>query len=217
LADITGVYASPGNPGRGSRGAGGRRASDPSDERLVELVSEGHQSALGQLYDRYRRPAYSLARRICAEDGLTEEVLQEVFLTLWRDPQRFDPSRGRFSSWLLTLVHHKAVDSARRESANHRRLGSAEPDDETAGPAVPGADQPAIGALEAVQVRDALRRLPDDQRRALALSYYGGYTQQEVASITGVPLGTVKARTFNAMQRLRRLLSPLLVDSGEGR
>jgi RNA polymerase sigma-70 factor (ECF subfamily) len=217
LADITGVYASPGNPGRGSRGAGGRRASGPTDERLVELLAEGDQPPLGQLYDRYRRPAYSLARRICVADGLAEEVLQEAFLALWRDPQRFDPSLGPFSSWLLTLVHDKAVDSVRRESANHRRRVSAEFDDEAAGPAGRGADRAPVGAIEAAQVRDAMRQLPYDQRRALALSYYGGYTQQEVASITGVPLGTVKSRTFSAVQRLRRLLSPLLVDSGEGR
>ena len=87
------------------------RPRDPHDEQLVRRVAEGDQQALGALYDRYGRPAYSLARRICADDGIAEDVVQEVFLTFWRNPTRFDAARGTFGTWLLTLVHHKSVDA----------------------------------------------------------------------------------------------------------
>jgi len=187
------------------------RGRDPADEQLVRRIVDGDQTALGGLYDRYGRPAYSLARRICADDGIAEDVVQEVFLAFWRDPKRFDATRGSFGTWLLTLVHHKAVDAVRRESAIRRRtVPAAEDGDEWSAPPGPGADQAALGAIVAGQVRDALGRLPAEQRQALALAYYGGYTQREVATLTGVPLGTVKSRMFTGVQRLRSVLGPLL-------
>ena len=183
------------------------------DEKLVRKVTEGDQQALGELYDRYGRPAYSLARRICADEGLAEDVVQEVFLAFWRDPRRFDPTRGAFVTWLLTLVHHKSIDAVRRESAIRRRtVPAAEDGDEWSAPPGPGADQAALGAVVAGQVRAALGRLPEEQRQALALAYYGGYTQREVAALTGVPLGTVKSRMFTGVQRLRGALGPILGD-----
>ncbi|MGQ0479893.1 MAG: RNA polymerase sigma factor [Pseudonocardia sp.] len=215
VADVADVSASSGRPGRRPRGgASANRALDPPDELLVKRVGAGDQGAIEQIYDRYCRPAYSLARRICVDDGIAEDVVQEAFLALWRDPQRFDPNRGRFGSWLLTLVHHKAVDAVRRESATRRRtVPAADGGEEWNGPPGPGADQAAIGSVVAGQVRDALGRLPDEQREALALAYYGGYTQREVAAITGVPIGTVKSRMFTGVQRLRRLLMPLQLDA----
>jgi RNA polymerase sigma factor (sigma-70 family) len=206
----------PGTPERRERAAGRPQAAarhDPADDLLVGRIIDGDQAALGALYDRYGRPAYSLARRICADDGLAEDVVQEVFLAFWRDPQRFDSERGSFGTWLLTLVHHKSVDAVRRESAIRRRtVPAAEDGDEWSAPPGPGADQAAIGAVVAGQVRDALGRLPAEQRQALALAYYGGYTQREVAALTGVPLGTVKSRMFTGVQRLRSVLGPLLGD-----
>jgi RNA polymerase sigma factor (sigma-70 family) len=214
---VAGVADSPGTPERsgrsGSRPRSGREA-DPIEEKLVRRVTEGDQTALGGLYDRYSRPAYSLARRICADDGLAEDVVQEVFLAFWRDPRRFDPSRGTFGTWLLTLVHHKSVDAVRRESTIRRRTVPASEDgDEWNAPPGPGADQAALGAVVAGQVRDALGRLPAEQRQALALAYYGGYTQREVAALTGVPLGTVKSRMFTGVQRLRSVLGPWFGDA----
>jgi RNA polymerase sigma factor (sigma-70 family) len=189
------------------------RTRDPADELLVRRVVDGDQAALGELYDRYGRPAYSLARRICADDGIAEDVVQEVFLAFWRDPKRFDAQRGSFGSWLLTLVHHKSVDAVRRESAIRRRtVPAAEDGEEWSAPPGPGADQAALGAVVADQVRNALGQLPAEQRQALALAYYGGYTQREVATITGVPLGTVKSRMFTGVQRLRTVLGPLTGD-----
>lgn len=189
------------------------RPRDPADELLVRRICDGDQAALGELYDRYGRPAFSLARRICADDGIAEDVVQEVFLTFWKDPHRYVPDRGAFGTWLLTLVHHKSVDAVRRESTIRRRTVPAADDGaEWSAPPGPGADQAALGAVVAGQVREALGQLPAEQRQALALAYYGGYTQREVATITGVPLGTVKSRMFTGVQRLRSVLGPLIGD-----
>lgn len=214
---MAGAAETPESPSRRARAVArpnsSARNQDPADEALVQRIVGGDQRALGELYDRYGRPAYSLARRICADDGIAEDVVQEVFLAFWRDPQRFDATRGSFGTWLLTLVHHKSVDAVRRESAIRRRtVPAAEDGDEWSAPPGPGADQAALGAVVAGQVRDALGRLPAEQRQALALAYYGGYTQREVAALTGVPLGTVKSRMFTGVQRLRGVLGPLLGD-----
>jgi RNA polymerase sigma factor (sigma-70 family) len=214
VADVVDGQGEPTRRGPTTTGAAGRRR-DPADDLLVGRVADGDTAALGALYDRYGRPAYSLARRICADDGLAEDVVQEVFLAFWRDPHRFDPARGAFGSWLLTLVHHKSVDAVRRESAVRRRtVPAAEDGEEWSAPPGPGADHAALGAVAAGQVREALGRLPDEQRRALALAYYGGYTQREVAALTGVPLGTVKSRMFTGVQRLRSALGPVLGEPG---
>lgn len=183
----------------------------PSDAELVRRLRDADGAALSQLYQRFGRPCYSLARRICADEGLAEDVVQEVFLTLWRDPTRFDPSRGSFATWLLTLIHHKAVDAVRRESTIRRRMVAAPEAGEDWSPTpVPGADQAAMARVAAGQVRAALHRLPVEQRQVLALAYFGGHTQREIAVLTGVPLGTVKSRMFTAVQRLRTLLTDQL-------
>jgi RNA polymerase sigma factor (sigma-70 family) len=185
----------------------------PCDEQLMRRIADGDTRAIGLLYDRYSRLVYSRARRICAEDGLAEDVAQEVFLALWRNPGRFDPNRGAFSGWLLTVVHHKAVDAVRRESSARRRAISIEDESlERSLPAGPGADEAALDLVTGGYVLDALRHLPLEQRRAVALAFYGGYTQREVAAITSVPLGTVKSRMFNGMQRLRRSLVSLVPE-----
>lgn len=182
-----------------------------SDAELVRRLGDADGAALSQLYQRFGRPCYSLARRICVDEGLAEDVVQEVFLTLWRDPGRYDPSRGGFATWLLTLIHHKAVDAVRRESTLRRRTVAAPEAGEDWSPTpVPGADQAAIARVAASQVRTALHRLPVEQRHVLALAYFGGHTQREIAVLTGVPLGTVKSRMFTAVQRLRSLLADQL-------
>jgi RNA polymerase sigma factor (sigma-70 family) len=183
----------------------------PSDVELVRRLVDADGAALSQLYQRFGRPCYSLARRICADEGLAEDVVQEVFLTLWRDPTRYDPARGGFATWLLTLIHHKAVDAVRRESTIRRRMVAAPEAGEDWSPTpVPGADQAAMARVAAGQVRAALHRLPVEQRQVLALAYFGGHTQREIAVLTGVPLGTVKSRMFTAVQRLRSLLADQL-------
>jgi RNA polymerase sigma factor (sigma-70 family) len=182
-----------------------------SDVDLATAVAAGDQHAFAELYDRHSRQAYSLARRICVDPEFAEEAVQEAFLAFWRDPRRFEADRGGFASWLLTLVHHRSVDVVRRQETHRRRtlLGA----DEVVGgliPAEAGADEKAMTGVVGGQVREALRQLSDGQREVLTLAYLGGYTQSEVSAITGLPLGTVKSRTFAGIKRLRGLLSSMM-------
>jgi RNA polymerase sigma factor (sigma-70 family) len=172
-----------------------------SDEALVALVARGEQDALAALYDRFGRTAYGLALRVVRDPALAEDVVQEAFLSLWRTAGRFVPERSRAGTWLLTLVHRRAVDLVRREE--RRR---AEPI-EVAPEAVDTAAQEAPWLqLERERVRAALARLPDAQREAIELAYYGGFTQAELADRLGQPLGTIKSRMFAGLARLGELL-----------
>ena len=182
-----------------------RRPADPAaDAELLSRIRAGDRTAVDDLYERFRRPAFALARRILVDDSLAEDVLQEVFLSVWRDPSAYDRARGSFSSWLLSVVHHKAVDAVRREESQRRRQNLAEEDfalDEAG--ATRDVEEEAWTRVVADQVRSALQMLSEPQREALTLAYYGGYTQREVAALTGTPLGTVKTRMLVGMRRLK--------------
>lgn len=186
------------------------READASDGMLVRRVTEGDHSALEALYDRYVRPAFALARRITGDTVFAEEVVQEVFLALWRDPAKYDPARGGFPSWLLAATHHKAVDAVRREqSVRNRRATLVEEAVWFTGesPAdLPPVEDAAWSGLRGERVRKALAKLPEPQREALVLAYYAGYTQTEIAARTSTPLGTVKTRMLAGMRKLRELL-----------
>lgn len=127
---------------------------------------------------------------------------------LWREHSRYTPARGTFPAWLLTVVHHKAVDAVRREHTAHRRTVPSSVDDDF--PAGPGADEAALESMFAGQIRAALHRLPLKQRQPLLLAYYGDYTYREISELVEIPLGTVKSRISLGIQRLRTLLRPLL-------
>lgn len=177
------------------------------DADLVRRIRAGEQTAVDDLYQRFRRPAYALARRILADDGLAEDVLQDVFVSVWRDPGAFDRSRGSVASWLLGMVHHKAVDAVRREESQRRRRARAEDDLALSAPtSTRDVEDEAFARVLSERVRLALGVLPSLQREALTLAYYGGYTQREVAALTGAPLGTVKTRMLAGMRRLREEL-----------
>lgn len=182
-----------------------RRPEDTAaDADLLRRIRAGDRTAVDDLYERYRRPAFALARRILADESLAEDVLQEVFLSVWRDPSAYDGARGSFSSWLLAVVHHKAVDAVRREESQRRRQTLAQEDlalDEPV--ATRDVEEEAWTRVVAEQVRSALGSLSHPQREALTLAYYGGYTQREVATLTGTPLGTVKTRMLAGMRRLK--------------
>jgi RNA polymerase sigma-70 factor (ECF subfamily) len=175
-----------------------------SDEALVALAARGEEIALTELYDRFARVAYGLALRVVRDASLAEDAVQDAFLTVWRTAGRFMPERAKASTWILTLVHRRAVDLVRREE--RRR---AEPL-EAAGPALgaeDGADETAWLRFERERVQRALSALPDQQREAIELAYYGGFTQSELADRLGLPLGTIKSRMFAGLSRLRELLT----------
>ena len=172
-----------------------------SDEAIVALVARSDQEALAELYDRFGRVAYGLALRVVRDEKLAEDAVQEAFLAAWRNADRFMPERAKATTWLLTLVHRRAVDLVRRE--DRRR---AEPLPETSA-ASDSAEDDAWLRFERERVQSALRRLPDQQREALELAYYGGFTQSELAERLGQPIGTIKSRMFAGLTRLRELLA----------
>jgi len=188
-----------------------------SDAALVRRLAAGDARAMEQLYDRYSRPAYSLARRITGEAVFAEEVVQEVFLALWRDPAKFDPARGGFASWLLAATHHKSVDAVRREETLRKRRAQTVEEAEwyaTATTDTPAVEDAVWTGLRGERVRKALGTLSKPQRETLTLAYFGGYTQREIAAMTDTPLGTVKTRMLAGMRRLRELLDG--IDDSDG-
>ena len=169
------------------------------------------------LYQRHGSACYQMARRITANEALAEDAVQEAFAGFWRDPGGYSPRQGSVRGWLLGLVHHKAVDLVRRETAQQRRQNAQAVQQALDPP--PAAADPAAEAwagVRAEKVRAALAELPEPQRHALALAYFGGYTQREIAQLTGVPLGTVKTRMFAAMRRLQLRLAAVGGPDGEG-
>ena len=176
-----------------------------SDEALVALVARGDEPALAELYDRVGRVAYGLALRVLRDERLAEDAVQEGFLAVWRTAAAFRAERAKASTWILTLVHRRAVDLVRREE--RRR---ADPLDESTAALIasdePQPDEAAWLRFERERVQEALARLPDSQREAIELAYYGGFSQTELAERLGVPLGTIKSRMFAGLARLRELL-----------
>jgi RNA polymerase sigma factor (sigma-70 family) len=175
------------------------------DGQLVELVAQKDAGALEALYDRYGRAAYSLARRILTEETLAQDVVQEVFLSLWRDARRFDAGRGTVATYLLSMTHHRAVDVVRREE-NQRRWRTSDERLELAPDPKARVEDEVEASERRAEVRSALAELPAAQREALLLAYFGGYTQREVAALVGVPLGTVKTRMAAGMRKMKEAL-----------
>ena len=172
-----------------------------SDEALIALAARGEEPALAALYDRYGRVAYGLALRVLRDATLAEDAVQEAFLAVWRSAHRYIPERSKPSTWIMTFVHRRAVDLVRREE--RRRADQLTEGDASVGGSV---DEEAWLRLERERVQGALRQLPDQQREAIELAYYGGFTQSELAERLGQPLGTIKSRMFTGLARLRELL-----------
>jgi RNA polymerase sigma factor (sigma-70 family) len=178
------------------------RVRERSDEELLDAVASGDDRALAALYDRFSRVAYGLAYRILRDQALAEDAVQEAFLAIWRSAQGYRRERAKPATWILTLVHRRSVDLVRRE--DRRR---AEALDEAREPATAGVDEEASIRDRRMAVQEALAQLPEDQRQALELAYYGGLTQSELAERLGVPLGTIKSRMFAGLGRLREILA----------
>lgn len=182
-----------------------RELAHLSDEAVVALVARSEEDALAELYDRYSTAAHSLARRVVRDQSLADDVVQDAFLAVWRSAARFVPERGTAATWLMTLVHRRAVDLIRHEQ---RRRADSLPDDleETHADGDGSASDVVWLRLERERVQEALRRLPDKHRELLELAYYGGFTQTDLAERLGRPLGTIKSQMFAALTQLRELV-----------
>ncbi len=172
------------------------------DSVLVSLVARHNEAALSVLYDRYSRLVYSLAMRIVGERTLAEEITEDAFVSVWRAAPSFVEERGRFLSWLMSITRHRAIDELRR--LNVRPEGTAVDLNEALNKEQPDPVDELVAVKQRRElVRTALATLPEPQREALALAYFGGLTQQEIADKTGLPLGTIKTRMRLGLQKLR--------------
>jgi len=186
-----------------------REDTDQLDLELHRRLRSGDRAAFEELYRRYAPGAYGLALRVTGQEVLAQEVAHDAFLALWRAPEAFDPARGAFRNFFLSLVHHRAVDTVRREDRLRRRTERALNLLDPAGEDVAeGVVEEAWLATRRKEVREALLALPDEQRKVLEMAYYGGETQAQIAQELGIPLGTVKTRTLAAMRKLRQMLEP---------
>jgi RNA polymerase sigma factor (sigma-70 family) len=185
----------------------GTKLAHLSDEALLALASRGDDASLGELYDRYGRVAYGLAHRVLRDPALAEDAVQEAFLAVWRSAGSFLAEQGKPSTWILTLVHRRAVDLVRREE--RRRV---EPLEDVVQPAGEATDEEAWLRAQRQVVQECLRKLPAEQREAIELAYYGGFTQSELAERLDQPLGTIKSRMFTGLKRLRELLAEAGLD-----
>lgn len=184
-----------------------RELEEGRDRDLLRRLSRGDEEAFVALFRRYAPLAKALATRIIRQPFMAEEIVQDAFLSLWRDPGSYREDRGTVRSWLLSAVHHRAVDRVRREEAEHRRRV------QSFDPPTPEDSDPGESVVERVdaadqraRVRAALQDIPAEQRAVLERMYFGGQTQTAIAEELGLPLGTVKSRTLLGMRRLRGML-----------
>ena len=177
------------------------------DLELHRRILAGDERAFDELYSRYAGAAYGLAYRLTGQQMLAQDVVHDAFLALWRAPEAFDPSRGTFRTFFLSLVHHRAVDTVRKEQRlrdRNERAANLEP---------VAVEDPSEGVVDQAylrvrrqEVREAFGSLSDDQRQVLQMAYFDGMTQAQIAERLKIPLGTVKTRTLAAMRKLRGLL-----------
>lgn len=187
---------------------GGVDPPEVRDRDLIGGVRRGDEDAFRGLFQRYAPSAKALAQRVLRQPHLAEEIVQEAFMAVWKDPAAYDGERGSVRSWLMGMVHHRAVDLVRREEAHRRRAEASIPQ---------AIEEEADHAEEVVQqlglpeerriVRASLSELPPEQREVLEMMYFEGLSQSRIAERTGIPLGTVKSRTLLGMRRMREALS----------
>jgi RNA polymerase sigma-70 factor, ECF subfamily len=172
----------------------------PSDLALATAIRSGDQAAMGALYDRYSSIVYAVALRVLQDTGAAEDVLQEIFMQLWRNPGAFDASRGNMAAWLAVIARHRAIDALRRRRPENDIADvvvSVEPD--------LASDADRSRAMD--KVRGALQAMPSPQRSALEMAYFEGLTHVEIAEKTGEPLGTIKTRIRAGLVSLRKVLA----------
>jgi RNA polymerase sigma-70 factor, ECF subfamily len=176
-----------------------------ADEDLMQLVRENDASAFAVVYERHCDAAFSLAFRMCGKRGIAEDVVQEAFLSLWRSGSRYDHMRGSVRTWVLGVVHNRAIDSLRRGVIQDRGRISDEGIEERV-EAAERTDVEVGRRDEAREIRAALEGLPPDQARVIELAYYGGFTHSEIASMLDAPVGTIKGRMRLGLQKMRSQL-----------
>ena len=181
--------------------------SEARDRDLMTRLHRGDEEAFREVFRRYAPTAKALARRVVRQSHLAEEIVQEAFMAVWRDPGAYDGERGSVRSWLMGMVHHRAVDLVRREEAHRRRAEAAIPQaiEEQADHADDVVQQMGLPEERRI-VRAALADLPEEQRDVLESMYFDGLSQSQIAEKTGIPLGTVKSRTMLGMRRMRDAL-----------
>jgi RNA polymerase sigma-70 factor (ECF subfamily) len=193
------------NPLRASPEGSAARLRVLADEELMQLVYRRNADAFEVLYDRHADAAFSLAYRICRQQALAEDVVQEAFLSLWRSGARYDRNRGSVRTWALAVVHNRAIDALRRRAVRERGIVSDDGIEERlASPE--RTDIEFARRDEAREIRDALERLPEEQSRVIELAYFAGLTHAQIASMLGTPVGTVKGRMRLGLAKMRMTL-----------
>jgi RNA polymerase sigma-70 factor (ECF subfamily) len=189
-------------PGRLTRSSSLRELAD---EDLMGLVKAGDARAFEVVVDRHGAAAFSLAYRMCGRRAMAEDIVQEAMLSVWRSGARYDRTRGSVRTWVLGVVHNRAIDALRRGVVREGRNVH----DDTIAERLPGPDRTEVEAArreEAEQVRSALGELPDEQRRVIELAYFGGFTHTQIAEMLELPVGTVKGRMRLGLAKLRMSL-----------
>lgn len=177
-----------------------------SDEQVLTALAQRDLSALEDLYDRYSKIAYSLAYRIVGDRGTAEDVVQDAFLSVWRQAATYRRERGAPRTWLLSIVHHRSIDRLRSSAAPSTTIPFDDLPEDREEVDKPSIWQQAWNNVRGDIVRRALERLPVEQKKSIELAYFSGYTQSEIAELMGVPLGTVKGRMRIGLQKLRAML-----------
>ena len=176
----------------------------------MRLVQRGDARAFEAIYDRHGSVAFSLAYRIAGNRAQAEDIVQEAFLSVWRSSVRYKPERGNLRSWLLSVVHNRAIDSLRRSIVHTRNQVDADGIEERQA-SDELTDVEALRRDEARTVRSAMERLPADQLRVVELAYFGGFTHSQIAEMLEMPLGTVKGRMRLALEKMRDGLGEAVV------
>lgn len=177
------------------------------DKQLIRLIDQAQSEALNELYDRYNRLVYSVAFAIVGDPSVAEEITLDVFVQVWKRAGTYQPDRAKVSTWLIAITRHHAIDilrwqKSRPETDNLNWDGISLQN----GPSVHNLEEDVERTMQREHIQEALAQLPDDQRKALVLAYFKGYTQSEISEALEQPLGTIKTRIRLAMQKLRKIL-----------
>jgi RNA polymerase sigma-70 factor, ECF subfamily len=179
---------------------------DLADEEVMQLVQSGNPRAFELLYDRHGGAAFSLSYRMVGNRSAAEDIVQEAFLSIWRSRLRYDQARGSVRTWVLGIVHNRAIDALRRSMVHDRRRETMEGIEERQ-EAPERTEVEAARREEARSIRDALQTLPDEQRKTIELAYFGGFSHSQIAELLNEPVGTVKGRMRLGLDKMRRQLS----------